>query len=245
MIDFIYKLNNLYYIINNFLYKMKKIKKIVAMTAITAISATTLAWAYAATKIGDATVTGNNTLNKDIMFDDASQTASWVVSGIKVTANILPTLNMNISADEIALGTLVPGVESSWTLNIEVGTNATTWVQITARSGSGWLTHKTDNSVQINNLTTDGNAESYTFTSTHTVDSTVTGFISNWDLKDNSGNPVEINDNTTENQIYLTNKPEITDGNNDVTFKVATTVNAQSIAGDYEDNITFTVVGNF
>jgi len=147
---------------------------------------------------------------------------------------------MSISADTIALGLLTPGVEASGTVNLEVGTNAVSGVQITARSGSGGLTNTSDNSIQLNSLTTDGNAESYKFSSTHTVDSTVTGFTSTGDLT-----ALEVNDNTTEHQIYLTNKPEITDGADDITFTVATTANAQSTAGDYQDEITFTVVGNF
>jgi len=44
---------------------------------------------------------------------------------------------MSISADTIALGLLTPGVEASGTVNLEVGTNAVSGVQITARSESG------------------------------------------------------------------------------------------------------------
>ena len=217
-----------------------KIKKAAAIAAVVAISATTLGGAYAAT-IGQATVTGNAALDQNIVWDDTFPgTATGTVSGIIVTASIAPTLNMSISADTIALGLLTPGVESTGTLNLEVGTNAVSGVQITARSGSGGLTNTTDNAVQINDLATDGNAESYQFSSTHTVDSTVTGFASTGDLA-----ALEVNDNTTEHQIYLTNKPEITDGADDITFTVGATANAQSTAGDYQDNITFTVVGNF
>ena len=218
-----------------------KIKKAAAIAAVALISATTLGGAYAATKIGEGTVTGNAGLTQDIMWDDNFPgTATWVVSGIIVTANIAPTLNMSISSDAIALGLLTPGVEASGSLNLEVGTNAVSGVQITARSGSGGLTNTSDNNVQINDKTDDGNAESYKFSSTHTVDSTVTGFTSTGDL-----GALEVNDNTTEHQIYLTNKPEITDGADDITFTVATTANAQSTAGAYQDKITFTVVGNF
>jgi len=217
-----------------------KIKKAAVIAAIAALWATTLGGAYAAT-IGQGTVTGNAALDQNIVWDDTFPgTATWVVSGIIVTANIAPTLNMSISADTIALGLLTPGVEASGTVNLEVGTNAVSGVQITARSGSGGLTNTSDNSIQLNSLTTDGNAESYKFSSTHTVDSTVTGFTSTGDLT-----ALEVNDNTTEHQIYLTNKPEITDGADDITFTVATTANAQSTAGDYQDEITFTVVGNF
>ena len=218
-----------------------KIKKAAAFAAIAAISATTLAGAYAATKIGDATVTGNSSLNQDIMWDENFPgTATGTVSGIKVTATVEPTLNMVISADEIALGTLTPNTESTGSVNLEIGTNAVSGVKITARSGSGGLTNTGDNSVQINDLTDDGVAESYKFSSTHTVDSTVTGFTSNGDLDE-----TEIDDNTTEHQIYLTNKPEISKDTDDVTFTVGATANDQTPAGNYEDNITFTVVGNF
>ena len=216
------------------------VKKAAAIVAVAALSATTLGGAYAAT-IGQGTVTGNAGLTQNIVWNDTFPgTATGTVSGIIVTANIAPTLNMSISADTIALGLLTPGVESTGTVNLEVGTNAISGVQITARSGSGGLTNTSNSAVQINSLATDGNAESYKFSSTHTVDSTVTGFVSNGDLS-----ATEVNDNTTEYQIYLTNKPEITSGTDDITFTVGATANAQSMAGDYQDNITFTVVGNF
>jgi len=218
-----------------------KIKKAVTITAIAAITATTLGGAYAATKIGDATVTGNSSLNQDIMWDEAFPgTATWVVSWIKVTATVAPTLSMAISADEIALGTLTPGTESSGNVALEIGTNAVSWVQITARSWSGWLTNVSDNDVQINDLTTDGIADSYKFSSTHTEDSDASGFVSDGNLA-----TLEVNDNSTEHQIYHTNKPEKTENIDDVTFTVAATADEQTPAWDYEDNITFTVVGNF
>lgn len=217
-----------------------KIKKAVAIAAVVALTATTLGGVYATT-IGQGTVTGNTALTQNIVWDNTFPgTATGTVSGIIVTANIAPTLNMSISADTIALGLLTPGVTSSGTLNLEIGTNAVSGVQITARSGSGGLTNTSDNNVQLNSLTTDGNSEEYKFSSTHTVDSTVTGFTSTGDLT-----ALEVNNNTTEHQIYLTNKPEITSGTDDVTFKVETKANAQSTAGNYQDEITFTVVGNF
>jgi len=217
------------------------VKKAAAIVAVAALSATTLGGAYAATtKIGDATVTGNATLNQDIMFDDATNKATASVSGIKVTASILPTLNMSISADTIALGDLTAGTESAGTVNLEIGTNAPNWVKITARSQKGWLENTTNAGTFIGAETTDGNPESYKFSSTHTVDSTITGFTSNGDLT-----ATEVVDNTTEHQVYLTNKPEIVNWVDDLTFQVAATSNAQSTFGDYEDTITFTVTGNF
>jgi len=47
-----------------------KIKKAAAIAAIAALSATTLGGAYAATTIGQATVTGNAALDQNIVWDD-------------------------------------------------------------------------------------------------------------------------------------------------------------------------------
>ncbi|MFK7780478.1 MAG: hypothetical protein QM490_05090, partial [Candidatus Gracilibacteria bacterium] len=164
------------------------------------------------------------------------------IGGVIVTAQVLPTLNMVISTGAIDLGILTAGVTSTGGLDIEVGTNAGNGVAITARSGSGGLTSTSDNSVQINSLTDDGNAESYTFSSTAlAIDSTVIGFNSTGDL-----GTLEINDNALEHVIYATNAPELDDATNfDVAFNVAATSNAQTAAGDYQDIITFTVTGNF
>jgi len=166
--------------------------------------------------------------------------ASGSISNIIVTAKILPTLNMVISTGSIDLGTLESGVESSGSLGIEIGTNAANGVTITARSGSGGLTNNSNNSIQINDTENDG--ESYTFAAkAGAIDSTITGFVKSSDV-----NPIEVDDNTTENIIYSTNKPEQNDNtNSDVAFTVAATSNAQTAAGEYEDNITFTVTGNF
>jgi hypothetical protein len=74
-------------------------------------------------------------MTQDIMWDDSIPGfATGSVSGIIVTAQILPTINMTISADSINLGTLLANVTSSGTLDIEVGTNAANGVNITARS---------------------------------------------------------------------------------------------------------------
>ncbi|MDQ7008812.1 MAG: hypothetical protein Q9M94_00800 [Candidatus Gracilibacteria bacterium] len=214
-----------------------KIKKVTAIVAVAALTASTLGGAYAATSIiGGATVTGSGALAQDIIFDDVTEIATSSVAGIKVTASIAPALNMVISADEIALGDLIPGVESSGTLNLEVGTNAVSGVQITARSSQSGLLHE-DGVVKINSDTTN---ESYKFSSTNTIDSTVSGFTSTGDLT-----ALEVNDNTTEHQIYFTNKPEIADGNNDVTFTVSAKATSEAAYGNYEDQITFTVTGNF
>lgn len=224
-----------------------KIKRAIALAWIVALTAASTIGStlntYAASQIGTGSVTGDPSFDSAVMWDDNFPgTATGVVSGIVVTAQVLPTLNMVLSTGAIDLGTLDAGIESTGSLDIEIGTNAALGVTITARSGSGGLTNVSDNSLQINDLVADGIAESYTFAANAgTHDSTVTGFTQSSNYA-----AVEVNNNTAENEIYSTNKPEQDDGvNADVTFIVGATSNAQTAAGNYQDTVTFTVTGNF
>lgn len=220
-----------------------KIKKVISMTSLVAICATSFGSnVFAATTIGLGSVTGAPAFDANIVWNDAFPgTASGSVSWIVVSAKVLPTLNMQISTWAINLWTLMPSVEWSWSINIEIGTNAVAWVVITAKSTNWGLNNTSNGAIQINNLTTDGNAENYTFTSTAwTIDSTVTGFATTGNFAKG-----EISDSTPKT-IYTTNKPELNDNANaDVVFKVGAIANAQTVAGNYTDNITFTVTGTF
>ncbi len=222
-----------------------KIKKAMAVTGISAITIATLgASAFAAQQIGTGSVTWTTSFDSPINWDwtyGNTANASGSVANILVTASVDPTLNMEISTGTLNLGTLVAWTESTGSVNIEIGTNAANWASITARSQSGWLTNTSDNSIQINDLTADGVAESYKFYSQTwaTADSTVTWFSQTANAN------TEVDDNTTEHVIYTSNKPQAKDWVNDVVFTVWATANAQTPAGNYEDHITFTVTGNF
>jgi hypothetical protein len=148
---------------------------------------------------------------------------------------------MEISDSIINLWELSAGITATWGLNIEIGTNAIAWVSITARSGSGWLTNLSDNSIKINSWSLDWVSESYTYESTPnaTDDSSYTDFSSSWLTN------IEVNNNTTEHTIYSTNRPEATENIDDLEFVVSATSSAETPAWAYEDTITFTVTGNF
>lgn len=152
---------------------------------------------------------------------------------------------MEISTGTIDLGTLVASVASTGSLFLEIGTNAKAWVTITARSGSGWLTNTSSGAVKIQDnqdaFHDDGIDESYTFTSTpNAVDDAVSPSFSASGLS-----ATEINNDTTEHTVYTTNKGESTNLVDDVEFIVSATIAAETDAWDYEDNVTFTVTGNF
>jgi len=226
-----------------------KIKKAAAIAGITALTATTLGLsgfgaAYAATNIGTGSVTGTSAFDAPVVWDDTfggTNNATGSVTDILIQATVAPSLNMEISTDTIDLGTLSAGIESAGNLDLEIGTNAVAGASITARSQSGGLTNTSDNAVQINDLTVDDVADSYIFESAlnAAADSTITGFTHTAALS------TEVDDNWTEHTVYTSNKPEATNGVNDVTFTVKATANAQTPAGAYEDHVTFTVTGNF
>lgn len=223
-----------------------KIKKLIAIAIIVSM----VTWflgisaSYAATQIGTGSVTGTWSFNSSINWNDTfgnTANASGSVSNIVVTATVVPSLNMEISTGAINLWNLQAGVEVTGDLKLEIWTNAANGVTITARSSSGGLTNTSDNSVQLNSLTTDGVSESYKFVSVidATTDSTVSGFTQSATLN------TEVNNNTTEHTVYTSNKPQATNGVNDIKFSVKATADAQTPAGLYEDRITFTVTGNF
>ena len=225
-----------------------KIKKAAAIAGITALTATTLGLAgfgaAYATQIGTGSVNGNAAFDASIDWDDTfggTNNATGSVTDILIQATVAPSLNMEISADTINLGTLAAGIESTGNLDLEIGTNAVAGASITARSQSGGLTNTADNAVQINDLVADDVADSYIFASAlnAATDSTITGFTQSAALS------TEVNNNCTEHLVYTSDKPQATDGTNDVTFTVKATADAQTPAGTYEDRVTFTVTGNF
>ena len=220
-----------------------KIQKILAGSALFALTAVNFGAVSAATQIGTGSVTGTGAFNSAINWDgNFPGTASGSVQNIKIKAKVNPSLNMAISASEIDLGTLVAGVTSSGSLNLEIGTNAKSGVSVTARSSNGGLNHTTEAGVQINSLTTDGLAESYTWKSIkNATDDSASPTFSASDM----ASAVEVNNNSTEHAIYTTNKGESTTNVDDVAFTVAALTGYETPAGNYEDYVTFTVTGNF
>ncbi len=219
-----------------------QIQKVFAAIALFAI-ATANFGAVHATQIGTGSVVGTGAFDTAINWNDTftAGSASGSVSNIRIKARVNPTLNMSISAEEIDLGTLDAGVASTGSLFLEIGTNAKSGVSITARSQSGGLTQLDDPTIQINDLTADGLAESYTWASTpNAIDDSSSAAFAATGLT-----ALEVNDNSTEHTVYSTNKGEATNLEDDVEFVVSATAAAETPAGDYEDYVTFTVTGNF
>ncbi len=219
-----------------------KIKKALAIIALSALISTYFGSAFAATQIGTGSVVWDNSFDTNIMWDENFPwTASGSVTDVIITATVSPALDMSISTGAIDLGNLVAWVASNGSLSIEIGTNAVSWVSITARSQSGGLANTTDNTILINNNVADWVQENYTFASTPngTDDSSFATFTANWLAA------TEVINNSVEHTIYTTNKPEATNNVDDVVFTVEATTVAETPAGNYQDKVTFTVTGNF
>jgi hypothetical protein len=225
-----------------------KIQKVLALVALTGLVTMNTSSVFAV-QIGTGSVVDAPAFNAVINWNDTFPgTASGRVQNILIKARVQPSLNMSFSTGTINLGTLSAGVAATGSLFIEIGTNAKSGVSITARSQSGGLTHTSLAGTQINNLTTDGLAESYTWGSTPnaTDDSANPAFAA----ENTSGaNPLsavpQVNGNLIEYNVYTTNKSEALNLVDDVRFTVSAIAGAETPAGDYEDRVTFTVTGNF
>lgn len=190
-----------------------------------------------ASNIGTGTLNGNTSA---VVWDDTFPgTATGVVNGLNINAKILPTLNMDISGTgTIELGELSSVNYNTGSVDIEIGTNATAGASVTATSTKGGLQSGTGTDY-LNNLTTDGLADSYLFSSTlGTSDSAFSGMVQT------GLSATEVN-TTTPYTIYSSNKPQATTGLDDLAFLVSAKPNAQSPAGNYNDIVTLTVTGNF
>lgn len=213
-------------------------KKILAFLILVAISINST---YAS-QVGTWSVYWTSTFDSIVDWDWSSPwSATGSVDGIAIVANVLPILNMIVSTGSINLWTLSSSTYSSGSLDIEVGTNAGMWVNITAISGTWWLRSIANWSI-INSLSDDWITESYMFSSAINSphDSSITWYSQIADLN------TEVTDNTTSHTLYQTTKPETSLWLNDVTFYVSAKINDQTPAGsDYVDFVTITVVWNF
>ena len=214
-----------------------KIKKAIAVVWIMALASST----FAATQIGTGSVVTDSSFDSPINWDETfngTANASGSVTWIIVKARIDPSLNMAISGTGIDLGTLTPWVVSSWSLDLEIWTNAASWVNVTVSSASWALVNTSDNSTIINSTHT---WESYKFKSA--LNDTTDSSYSAAEINRTANLDQEITD-SSEQTIYTTSKPERTDWVNDVKFTVEAKATEETPAWEYQDTLTFTVIGN-
>ncbi len=200
---------------------------------------------YAATTIGTGSVVGSGALSANVVWNDTFPgSATGVVNGLVVKAQVLPVLSMVISGSGIIdLGVLTSAAYSSGSVSLEVGTNAVNGSAITVRSTNGGIQNTSNASIYINNLTTDEVADSYRFTGVvnGTNDSSYAAFAQSSAIT--AG--VEVANNTTEHILYTSNKPQKLNLVDDVVLTVSAKPDIETPAGNYRDIVVVTVSGQF
>ena len=208
---------------------MKAKSKVLAGVALLAVGSTA---AYA------ASVTVGGTTG----FTASSTTTGAVSSGVVVTANVQPTLTMDLNSATIALGQLTSAGYSSGTINVEVGTNAANGVTVTADSANGGLT-ASGHTIQNGGI----GLEDYRFSSAYNAAASLeeSGTPNRSSAATPVNNPVTLQAGTF--LVYSNNKPERVETTAaDAVFKVEARADDITPANDnYSDTITFTVTGSY
>lgn len=220
-----------------------KLKALVSLVSLVALLSYNVSSVFAV-KVGEISVennTGEYTITSpvDIDWDGAfngNENWSWSLTGIKVTAEVKPIINMKVSKPILELWDIT-GIEASSTLNIEVGTNSPSWVVVKAISQSGWLVN-TD--LEDNSIVNNAQGGIYKFSS-----------ISGWDTKTTVTflDSKDITESDKEAVIYKNTAPEVLKNDTawayDIEFKITAKAQETAAPWSYEDYITFLVVANF
>lgn len=217
-----------------FLFIMKTtLKKMLATAGLVSIVAANSAFAV---QIGSGTI--NGTFSSGVIStwngtsDPDGSSATGIVN-VQVSAQVSPTLNMDISTGAINYETLVPGVSQTGTLTVTTSTNAENG--ITVSMGSTGLESATR---FIGTLT----GSVWTLATTDTTDyykvassTTTSGSL--------AGSQLALQD-VASSQIVLTTS-NVADSNAATTVDVSAMAGSQTEAGNYTDTLVFTVTGNF
>ncbi len=196
-----------------------------------------------ALSIGSGTVQWSGGLNTNINWNGTfwASSASGTINGIIIRWRIQPILNMRISGSGIIdLWNMSNSIDSSWSVDIEIWTNAINWASVTAASANAWMINSLTWSHVINALSLDGFVDSYRFISSiiGVSDSTAPWFIQGATY---SGEII----NTLPVTLYTSNKPQNLTNTDDFRLTIISKPNIQTPAWDYFDKVVITVTGNF
>lgn len=164
---------------------------------------------------------------------------------VTVNAIVQPVLKFEITDANLSLDTLNATSYTSKSTTLEVGTNATAGVVVTAKSTNGGLTSAT--ALHTIDSATGGAyaSESYRFSSTSLINNDLVSPVIPTIATDTDMSAAPSN----EVAIYTTASAEsfdITDNKFDATFKVeAKIAETTPAASDYSDTIIFTATANF
>lgn len=168
-------------------------------------------WCYWGTSYSGASVTGSLNLT--------------------VTAQVLPTLSLDISAGSLDLWVLDSSIVSTGSLDVKLSTNATDGANVTVSSNTGWLASTQGDLIEYVNTVVAG-TQGYNLTvSNNVADGGAIPSIANATVENLADASILTVDNPTKDA--------------QVTVQANASIDTLTPSGDYSVVHTFTVTGNF
>lgn len=205
-------------------------KKLVAGASITALVIMNTAYA---TQIGTWTITWGSTTPINSTWDWVSTASGTTASGsldVLVSAQVIPTLSMTISTWALNFWVLAVWVNDQ-SLTVTTASNAKDWVTVSV--GSTWLATWNGATDKFIGSLGRGLANGTTGTDSYTIDSTTSAW----------GTPLASQAVGASQAVLTANN--VAKANATTTVNLHATIDAQTEAGNYNDTLTFTVVGTF
>lgn len=204
------------------------LKKLVAGASILALTAMNSAFA------SSLSLTGTDTsLSLTGAIGGESYTGTSVTGSLNVTvsAQVLPTLSLDISAGSLNLGVLDSSIVSTGSLDVTLSTNATDGANVTVSSNTGWLASSQGDLIEYVNAVTAG-TQGYNLTVSDNV---------------SAGGAIPTITNSTVEDIVDTGILSVDNPTRDakVTVQANASIDSLTPSGDYSVVHTFTVTGNF
>lgn len=207
-------------------------KKLVAGASITALVIMNTAYA---TQIGTWTITWSWTTPINSTWDWVSTASGTTASGsldVLVSAQVIPTLSMTISTWALNFWVLSVWANNQ-SLTVTTASNAKDWVTVSV--ASTWLATWNGATDKYIWTLARGWSQTTTWVDSYkiaSVDTSVSGGTVLW-LQDVAGSQTILNANN------------VAKANATTTVNLTATIDAQTEAGNYNDTLTFTVVGTF
>ncbi len=204
------------------------LKKLVAGASILTLTAMNSVFASSLSLTGTDTSLSLTGATGGTSYSGASVTGSL---NLTVTAQVLPTLSLDISAGSLDLWVLDSSIVSTGSLDVKLSTNATDGANVTVSSNTGWLASTQGDLIEYVNTVVAG-TQGYNLTvSNNVADGGAIPSIANATVENLADASILTVDNPTKDA--------------QVTVQANASIDTLTPSGDYSVVHTFTVTGNF
>ncbi|MGE4444304.1 MAG: hypothetical protein AB7E37_04900 [Candidatus Altimarinota bacterium] len=204
------------------------LKKLVAGASILTLTAMNSVFASSLSLTGTDTSLSLTGATGGTSYSGASVTGSL---NLTVTAQVLPTLSLDISAGSLDLGVLDSSIVSTGSLDVKLSTNATDGANVTVSSNTGGLASTQGDLIEYVNTVVAG-TQGYNLTVSNNVAyGGAIPSIANATVENLADASILTVDNPTKDA--------------QVTVQANASIDTLTPSGDYSVVHTFTVTGNF